>query len=135
MKKLLIKFKAWIKEMLGIRAIERKAFGLERSVNELRREREWFRREALGYKREFEELKAHVEMLNQNFFVAADISPKGYDPTVITVMMKGKTPVVKNFDLSGADVQTVNKFLENFSQQHTKIDAPHFYPNPHFKFK
>jgi len=79
-------------------------------------------------------LKNHVKFLNSNFSVVSDISPLGYDPSVVVIMKKGNEDVVKTFQFEKETLEEIYRILEGFGKDRNRIDKPRYFPNPSFRF-
>lgn len=79
----------------------------------------------------------HVKLINKDFSVLADISPAGYDPSVVIVLKKYGTQkeVIKTYHFKQETVEQIFRFLEGFGEENVKIDfGPGKRPRPNFRY-
>lgn len=135
------KFKTFLKQKLGISDLETELEKANSKIKTLEKENQ----STINRLREVSHLagevskdnciiRDHVKFLNSNFSVVSDISPSGYDPTVIIVMYKGKEEIVKTFQFNNETVEQVYRILEGFGKDRNRIDKPSSFPSPRFRF-
>ena len=76
----------------------------------------------------------HVAFLNSNFSVASDISPSGYDPSVVLIMRKGQQDIVRTYEFNNGTVEEIYSILEGFGRDNNRIDKLRNFPGPKFRY-
>ncbi len=76
----------------------------------------------------------HIRFINSQFSVSSDISPSGYEPSVVIIMQKGKEEVVKTYRFNGGTMEELYSILEGFGRDNNRIDKPRHMPSPGFRY-
>lgn len=69
----------------------------------------------------------HLEFINKDFSVGADISGHNFDPSIVLVMRKGvdqKDNVIKYYTFDEPTTQNIYRMLEGFGKNNVRLDMP-----------
>lgn len=75
-----------------------------------------------------ENLLREIEFLKSQVFLSVDISPKGYDPTVVCLSYRDKNGenIARFFDFPrGTNLKEVEDYLKHFKKSNVYIDGPY----------
>lgn len=120
----------WIKNLLGISALETLLNKKTEEVDKLQK----------LYEEEIK-LKAvilkHLERLNDEFLVAADINPPQYAPSVILIIPRKGLKEIKEYYFKGDTLEEVYEIIEGFGRRTggAGLDIPKHLYYPRFKYE
>ena len=132
---------SFIKNALGISQLENKISQLENKISDLESKNKSISRELDNVRDVVENvlydnslIKGHLKFINKEFSVISDISPSGYDPSVVIIMKRGNQEIVKTYEFRDETMEGIYRMLEGFGEENNRIDRPMGTKGPNFRY-
>ena len=129
-----IKIKNYIKDVLGITALENKIKSLEKTNEEIKDRLFSLRRRCEEVTEDNRLVLRHVNTLNSQFSVVSDLNNPKYEPSVVIVFRRGNEEIVKSYVFHNNTLEHIHRFLEGFGKDNNRIDQPRGFPRPRFRY-
>lgn len=130
MKKLIRKFKQY----LGITKLQEEVSMLKKDSKAFNNEINRLRIELRSVREDNHLILGHINFLNSQFFVTADISPSKYDPSVILIIKRAGRQIIKSYVFNDRSMEEIHRILEGFGEINVKYDQPLGYNRPKFRY-